>query len=105
MHVITEEEIKEVLMNVYDPELGINIVDLGLIMDIQISEKNDVQIIMTLTTPGCPLHKSINRGVEAALGSLPDIGEVSVDLVWIPPWTPERMSDKAKQQLGWGTRY
>jgi metal-sulfur cluster biosynthetic enzyme len=94
-----KEKIIEQLYNVIDPELGINIVDLGLIYDININEGN-VFILMTLTTPGCPLHDSIVGGVKRALADIAGIKDVNVQITWNPPWTPERMSDEALRQLG-----
>ena len=93
-----EDEIIKRLKTVIDPELGINIVDLGLIYYLEL---NDAAIIvtMTLTTPGCPMHNSMPGWVEKSLSDIsPDIN-VEVKLVWQPPWTPELMSEEAKQQL------
>lgn len=91
--------IEDALRHVYDPELEVNIVDLGLIYDIEEDEHN-IHIRMTLTTPGCPLHDSIIGGVYRILQKeFPD-KEINVDLVWEPRWTPERMSDEAKERLG-----
>jgi metal-sulfur cluster biosynthetic enzyme len=94
-----KEKIIEQLRTVLDPELGINVVDLGLIYDININEGN-VFILMTLTTPGCPLHDSIVGGVKRALADIEGIKDVDVEITWNPPWTPERMSEQALQQLG-----
>jgi metal-sulfur cluster biosynthetic enzyme len=94
-----KEKILEQLRYVIDPELGINVVDLGLIYDIHINDGN-VFILMTLTTPGCPLHDSIIGGVKRALSEMAEIKNVDVQLTWNPPWTPERMSDEALRQLG-----
>lgn len=98
--MITNEDVKAILKRVYDPELGLNIVDLGLVYDIQVSENNDVYVKMTLTTPGCPLHGSITGGAEVALQAIPEINQVKVDLVWEPAWSPAMMTDEAKEQLG-----
>lgn len=98
--MITKEQIIDQLKTVYDPELGINIVDLGLIYEVQISDEGDVQIMMTLTTPGCPLHDSISTGARTSIELLPGVRTVNVDLVWEPAWNPEMMSDDAKRQLG-----
>lgn len=96
-------ELKEIVMEqlrtVYDPELGINVVDLGLIYDLRVND-GIVSIVMTLTTPGCPLHDSIVGGVKRALTHLKGIKDVDVQITWNPPWTPERMSEAALQQLG-----
>jgi len=98
--MINEEQVKELLKTVYDPELGINIVDLGLIYDIQVSDEGDVQIAMTLTTPGCPLHDSITTGARNTIQQVEGVKNVNVDLVWEPAWNPEMMTDDAKKQLG-----
>lgn len=89
------------LFEVIDPELGINIMDLGLIYDVQV-EDNHASVTMTLTTPGCPLHDSITNGVKFRLQQIEGIDEVTVDLVWEPAWTPDKMSDKAKAKLSFG---
>ncbi len=99
--MISEEKIREELKSVYDPELNINVVDLGLIYNIEISEDNDVAITMTLTTPGCPLHDSIERGVRYSLQGLEEIRNVDVNVVWEPAWTPDRMTPEGKAILGW----
>ena len=98
---MTEEQIQYILRNVIDPEIGINIVDLGLIYGIKI-EPEEVQIQLTMTTPTCPLHEVIIQNIKRVLNqSFPDLEGVSVELVWDPPWTPDRMSITAKKQLGW----
>ncbi|WP_339061927.1 iron-sulfur cluster assembly protein [Tepidibacillus marianensis] len=98
--MVSVEEVRETLRKVFDPELGLNIVDLGLVYDIQVYEDNDVYVEMTLTTPGCPLHGSISAGTEAAVQSIEGVRNVRVKLVWNPPWNPDMMSDEAKQMLG-----
>lgn len=96
----TREDVREGLKNVYDPEIGVNIVDLGLVYDSEISETNDVLVTMTLTSLGCPLGPVIVQEVNNALKDLPEIGETDVKLVWSPPWTPDMMSEDAKDELG-----
>ncbi|WP_026905791.1 metal-sulfur cluster assembly factor [Paucisalibacillus globulus] len=96
-----ENEIQTALYDVIDPELGINIVDLGLVYGISLDEENNALIAMTLTTPGCPMHDSITKGVEHRLKSIEGLGVIKVNLVWEPAWTPENMSEKAMQIL-WG---
>lgn len=98
--MISEKLILTALKHVLDPEIGVNIVDLGLVYEVKV-ENGDVYIKMTMTTPGCPLHESISKGAEEAVRQLPGIESVKVDLVWEPAWTPERMSDWARKQLGW----
>lgn len=87
------------LKNVYDPELNINVVDLGLIYTIEISDESDVAITMTLTTPGCPLHDSIERGVRYSIQGMEEVRNVNVQIVWEPAWTPERMTPEGLKQL------
>jgi len=93
------EDIRQLLREVYDPELGVNIVDLGLVYEIR-NDDGDVYVRMTLTTPGCPLHDSITSAVERLLKGQPGIRSVKVDIVWNPPWSPDKMSEEAKRQLG-----
>ncbi|WP_025028366.1 metal-sulfur cluster assembly factor [Caldalkalibacillus mannanilyticus] len=96
-----EQKIIQQLKQVLDPELGINVYDLGLIYSI--SKQDDaVTIKMTLTTPGCPLHDSITSGVQHAVAKLEEVHEVKIDLVWTPAWNPTLMSPIAKTLLGWG---
>ncbi|HWG84329.1 MAG TPA: metal-sulfur cluster assembly factor [Deinococcales bacterium] len=89
------------LTQVVDPELGLDIVDLGLVYDVQV-DLPTARVTMTLTTPGCPLHDSMTDGVREALSRLPGVRDVQVDLVWEPRWTPERMTEGARRRLGWG---
>jgi metal-sulfur cluster biosynthetic enzyme len=95
-----KEQILKELETVIDPELGLNIVDLGLIYDVDIDEDKNVHIKMTLTTPGCPLHDSITSGARYVLEAMEEVNEVNVQLVWEPAWSPELMSDRAKDWLG-----
>ena len=88
------------LYEVIDPEIGVNIVDLGLLYGLRIVE-GQILIRMTLTTPGCPLGGYIEDEIHRALWGLPGISQIGVDLVWEPAWGPELMSDEAKRQLGW----
>ncbi|HLQ71130.1 MAG TPA: iron-sulfur cluster assembly protein [Bacillota bacterium] len=88
------------LFEVIDPELGVNIMDLGLIYGIVADDEDNVTIRMTLTTPGCPMHDSITRGVKRKVNSIDGVNEVNVNLVWEPRWTPDKMSDQAKKMLG-----
>ena len=94
-----KERVLDVLKNVVDPEIGINIVDLGFIYDVDIKE-NKIHVKMTLTNPGCPMHSMFVHEVENALKSAFDGVEVEVELVFDPSWTPERMSENAKKKLG-----
>ena len=89
-----ESAVWSMLHQVIDPELGCNIVDLGLVYGIQIEEQR-ITVKMTLTTPGCPMHESIATGVQMALLGLEGVEQVRVDLVWDPPWNPAMMSEGA----------
>ena len=90
----------EALHAVIDPELGIDIVSLGMVYQVAVVG-GEVDVEMTLTTPGCPLHASIEADVKRVLGQVPGVEGVTVQLVWDPPWTPERMSGEAKSRFGW----
>lgn len=94
--------LQEFLREVIDPEVGINIVDLGLVYDIRLSGDGVALIRMTLTTPGCPLGGYIDDAIHDILWGAPGVSDVDVRIVWDPPWDPdEMMSDWAKGQLGW----
>lgn len=99
--MVSDKLILTALKHVLDPELGINIVDLGLIYEVSVEENGNVNIKMTMTTAGCPLHASISKGAEEAVKQLPGVEGVNVELVWEPAWTPDRMTDWARKQLGW----
>ena len=88
------------LNNVYDPELAVNLVDLGLIYRLDVTD-GVVRVEMTLTTPGCPMSDTMPEAVERALLMVPGVSSVSVDLVWEPRWEPEMMSESARRDLGW----
>ncbi|MGH7775778.1 MAG: metal-sulfur cluster assembly factor [Candidatus Dormibacterales bacterium] len=88
------------LRSVYDPELGINVVDLGLVYRLEVQE-GEVEVEMSLTTPGCPMSDSMPEAVERSLQLIPGVSRVAVDLVWEPRWGPEMMSDRARSELGW----
>ncbi|HMN24018.1 MAG: DUF59 domain-containing protein [Ignavibacteriaceae bacterium] len=94
-----KEELIEVLKGVIDPEIGINIVDLGLVYEVESAEDTNT-ITMTLTTPGCPMHNSITSWVENVVKHLEPEKKVIVNLVWEPQWTPDKMSLEAKNELG-----
>ncbi len=96
-----EDQVLDALREVIDPELGVNIVDLGLVYGIYISGKA-VRIEMTMTSPACPLSEHLMSEIETAVRyDVPGIASVQVDLVWEPAWTPLTMSPQAKQHLGW----
>lgn len=94
------EMVREALReNVIDPEIGVNIVDLGLVYDLEVKD-GVVEVTMTLTTPACPLGPYIDSEVRTAVRDVPGITETKVNLVWTPPWDPSRMSEDAKLELG-----
>ncbi|GAX88974.1 metal-sulfur cluster assembly factor [Effusibacillus lacus] len=93
-----QEEVQERLREVIDPELGINVVDLGLIYKVEVNGE-DVEITMTLTTMGCPLHDQMARAVRFAAERVSGVKNVNVQVVWSPPWNPSMMSDAAKAAL------
>jgi FeS assembly SUF system protein len=90
----------EALKSVYDPEIPVDIYELGLIYDVDISEDGDAVITMTLTTPHCPVAESLPNEVELRVLSVPGIRDAVVNLVWDPPWDPSKMSDEARLELG-----
>jgi metal-sulfur cluster biosynthetic enzyme len=91
--------VREALRQVVDPELGCNIVDLGLVYSTQIDGRR-VSVTMTLTTPGCPMHESLVRGVRLALLGLDGVDEADVEVVWNPPWSPAMMTDYGRARVG-----
>jgi metal-sulfur cluster biosynthetic enzyme len=97
----TKEEVVDVLRGVEDPELGMDIVDLGLMYDVEV-EGSNVKVIHSLTSMGCPAGPMIQEGIHEAVAGLPGVENVEVELTWDPPWTPEKMSDDAKFILGFG---
>ena len=96
----SEDEVLEALKSVIDPELGINIVDLGLVYEVDVAEDGDVDIQYTLTTMGCPIGPLIEDQMRAFLAPVNGIGEVRPEMVLRPAWTPEMMSDEAKAAMG-----
>jgi metal-sulfur cluster biosynthetic enzyme len=99
--VPTRDEVVEVLRGVEDPELGMDIVDLGLMYDVEV-EGSNVKVVHSLTSIGCPAGPMIQEGIHEAVAALPGVDNVEVELTWDPPWTPEKMSDDAKFILGFG---
>jgi FeS assembly SUF system protein len=95
-----QEQVIDVLRNVYDPEIPVNIYELGMVYNIDIDASGAVAIRMTLTSPGCPVVGSLPAEVEDRVRSIEGVTSAMVDLVWDPPWTPEMMSEAAKLQLG-----
>ena len=96
----TEAQVLEALKSVFDPELGINIVDLGLVYEVQVDPSGDVDITYSLTTMGCPIGPMIEDQMRGFLAAVPGVGEVRPEMVIRPPWSPEMMSDEAKAALG-----
>lgn len=90
----------EALKEIYDPEIPVNIYELGLIYNVEVAEDAHVAVTMTLTTPHCPVAESMPGEVEIRVGAVPGVGTVDVNLVWDPPWDPSKMSDEAKLELG-----
>ncbi len=97
---VTEEQIIQALYQVYDPELGVNVVDLGLVYGVAVADAA-VEVTMTMTTPGCPMHEAITEGAETAVAQLPGVREARINVVWFPPWDPSKMSEAARREL-WG---
>jgi metal-sulfur cluster biosynthetic enzyme len=105
---ITEQDVLSALKSCYDPEIPVNIVDLGLIYSVNVSptpddvdkDKQDVTVDMTLTAQGCPEHVNISAQVKSRIEQLPGVRNVNVNVVWTPAWTPERLSPDARKQLG-----
>ena len=91
--------VEDALKSVHDPEIPVNIFDLGLIYDVDRKKNGNVYVTMSLTAPGCPVAGEMPGQVARALAAIDGVGEVSVELVWSPPWTPDRMSDDAKLAL------
>ena len=95
-----QEAVIEALKSIFDPEIPVDIYELGLIYDVAISEDGDAVVTMTLTTPHCPVAESMPGEVELRVGAVPGIGDAEVELVWDPPWDPQKMSDEARLELG-----
>jgi metal-sulfur cluster biosynthetic enzyme len=109
MSTVTQDDVMGALKQCYDPEIPVNIVDLGLIYNVrfdpaaagdQSDARQDVTIDLTLTSQGCPAHVTISEQVKSRLEQLPGIRNASVNVVWTPPWGPERLSPEARKQLG-----
>ena len=100
---MNEEELKEKviekLQTIHDPEIPVNIYDLGLVYNVEISNAHAI-VTMTLTTPNCPVAESMPGEIEMRVAAVPGVGSAEVNLVWDPPWDPQKMSDEAKLELG-----
>ena len=99
--MITKEQVYEALQDCYDPEIPVNIVDLGLVYDVEV-EDDTVAIKMTLTAPGCGMGGMIAANAQSLIMEIPGVKEANVDLVWDPPWDPSRISEEAREKLGIG---
>ncbi len=97
---LTKESVVDALKTVYDPEIPVNIVDLGLVYDVQVNETGGIYVQMTLTFPGCGMGPFIAQQAEWAVQDLEGAGEVEIEMVFDPPWSPELISEEAKSQLG-----
>lgn len=97
---LTREAVIEALKNVYDPEIPINVVDLGLVYDVQINDGGSVYVQMTLTAPGCGMGPFIGQQAEWAVQDIEGVEDVQVEMVFDPPWSPDRISEEARAQLG-----
>lgn len=98
--MVTKDEIITVLKECYDPEIPINIWDLGLVYDINVLDDGNVGIKMTLTAPGCMMGGMIAEEVKSKVKAMNGVKDAKVDLVWEPPWSPDKMSEEAKAQMG-----
>ncbi len=98
--MIDRDLVLSALTQVLDPELGLNVVELGLIQEILEPAPGDLVIRMTMTTPGCPMHDSISESVNWAVMHVPNVSSVRVDVVWDSPWTPDCMTEEARAKLG-----
>jgi len=95
-----QDKIIAALRTCYDPEIPVNIYEMGLIYDLDVNPSGEVAVRMTLTSPACPVAGSLPPEVQAKIAAIPGVRSAKVDLVWNPPWTPERMSEAAKLELG-----
>ncbi len=100
---LSEEKVREALKQVVDPELFVNVIDLGLVYLVELTEsgdKTDVKIEMTMTSPACPAGPQLVSQAKNVIGAIEGVGNVEVKVVMIPPWTPDRMTEEARDQLG-----
>jgi len=102
MSTITQEQVLDSLRQCMDPEVPINIVDLGLIYGVNVSDDNKVDVKLTMTSRGCPLHDTLVSDVKRYVNKVSGVNDVNVEIVWDPPWTPDKMSEEAKKKLNLG---
>ncbi len=98
--MLTGEIVRKALRGVKDPELNLNIIDLGLVYDVEVSDEGRVRVAMTLTSPGCPAGPEITGDVQRTVEALEGVSDVTVDIVWEPYWTPERIDPRVRAFLG-----
>jgi metal-sulfur cluster biosynthetic enzyme len=98
--MVSEDQVWSALREVNDPEIPVNIVDLGLIYGVQV-DGDKVHVKMTMTAPGCPMHSFMTRDAKQRIEKIPGVGEASVELVWEPRWTPEKLTEAGRKALGW----
>src|SRR4029079_3123227 len=99
---ISQEQVYSVLRKCMDPEIPVNIVDLGLIYGVNINDSNDVDVEVTMTTRGCPLHDTLVSDVKRYIGKIDGVGNINVSIVWDPPWSIEKMEPSVREKLGFG---
>src|SRR5919206_1607990 len=99
---VTEEQVYTALRKCMDPEIPVNVVDLGLIYGVKVADGKDVDIKMTMTTRGCPLHDTLVSDVRRYVGKINGIGNINVEIVWDPPWSIEKMDPTTREKLGFG---
>lgn len=99
---VTEAQVYDALKKCMDPEIPVNVVDLGLIYGVKVDSGKDVDIKMTMTTRGCPLHDTLVSDVKRYVGKINGIGSINVEIVWEPPWTLEKMNPEVRDKLGFG---
>jgi metal-sulfur cluster biosynthetic enzyme len=99
---VTEEQVYAALKKCMDPEIPVNVVDLGLIYGVKVADGKDVDIKMTMTTRGCPLHDTLVSDVKRFVGKVNGVGNIHVDIVWDPPWSLEKMNQDVREKLGFG---
>ncbi len=99
---VTEDQVYGALKKCMDPEIPVNVVDLGLIYGVNIADGKNVDIKMTMTTRGCPLHDTLVSDVKRYVGKVPGIGNINVEIVWDPPWSIDNMNPQVREQLGFG---